>query len=117
VFPTQFFIYNIALADELVKNMPVLLNGNNEHESKFTIEAALPETVRKVLPFVMSLIFEIVTVPALENVQLPDIVTFGVSPSPVRAVRLTPAFKAGFSVYVPGLMSIVCPLEAALIAA
>lgn len=58
-----------------------------------------------------------VTVPAPVKVQVPFIITLLTSDkeeSQPKAHRFTPAFRVGFSVYVPGFIKMVSPEEAAV---
>ena len=80
-------------------------------------EAFAPVTSKAKSPFVCRRIPDISTCPAAEKLHLPEIVTWPEKASQSYAARLTPAFSVRFSVYVPGRMKIVSPLDAAVNAA
>jgi hypothetical protein len=100
-----------------VKLIVVLLFALIKQLISLQVDPDEPVTARQKSLFVSNFMPEIITVPAPVKVHLPRIMTLGVKASQSKEQRLTPATKAGFSVYVPGRMKIVCPETEAVKAA
>jgi hypothetical protein len=101
--------------------MPVASLAYTEQFVRIKFAAFVPEFTNAAAPLVSNCIPHKVAEPVKEAVTVPLIMTLGVMlapcpeaiPSDPKAVKLTPAFKVIFSVYVPGLMNIVSPEDAA----
>ena len=120
VVPTSIahlVIFIREVASVLVYEIAVLFVALMKQEINVMTEAELPVTAKQKAPFVCNRKLAREQAPEAENVAVPTIVAVGMRSDPCMPDKFTPALRVKFSVYVPLLIKILVPAEAAFIAA